>query len=411
MGRQQREFAGGRPTVLYVSHTSTWGGGAEIVLEQMVRAARRSGFNPALVCPPGELVDRVGPRCSWTRTMALPQFRRTLNPRVLLRLVADWLLATLQITLLMRRAGVAVVHANSAVAALTAAVPAALLRRPLAWHQHDIVPPRRINRIVFSACARLTSAVLPCSEAVAASLRGVGVSSGKMQVVYNAVRPEFLVDYPDRELARFALDLPSGSVILTVVGRLVPRKGQDIFLRALRLLLEEGLDVHGLLLGSVPSQPQYAHIYGAFKDDLDRLTREPALAGRVTFLGHRDDVKTVLAASDVIVMPSFAEPFPLVILEAFAAQRPVVASHTGGHPETIVNGQTGYLAPVGDDAAFASAIGRLVRDPRLRVELAQHAHEQVLSEFSEETLQTRLAAVYEALLPAGLTAPCPRGRR
>jgi glycosyltransferase involved in cell wall biosynthesis len=224
------------------------------------------------------------------------------------------------------------------------------------------------------------------------------VPEKRIHVFYNCVRREFLLGHEDKDASRRALGLPASSIIVTVIGRLVPRKGQDVFLRVIALLAEQGLDVHGVLAGDVPSDPVHAQIYNAYRAELDQLARHPMLRGRITFLGHRGDVQSVLAASDIVVMPSVGEPFPLVVLEALAIGAPIVASSTGGHPEAIEDGVTGLLAPPGDTAAFAAAIRRLIEDPDLRSRIASRGRESVIAKFSEDGLAPRLNSIYSALV-------------
>lgn len=383
--------------MLYVSHTGRWGGGAEVVLLQLIMASRRAGYVAHLVCPAGELADRLAPLCATVTLVRMPQFERTRRPAAIARWTVEWLAAAPRIAHAARHAGAGVIHANSGVAALTAALPARIARRPLVWHQHDIVPYRRINHAVLGAYGRLASAIVACSQATADALIRVGAPRERVELLYNCVRPAFFSNRPPGPESRRALGLPASGTLFTVVGRLVPRKGQAVFLRALARLADDGHDVYGVLLGAVPHDASGAGTSTAYEDDLHRLADQPALRGRVFFLGHRDDVQTVLAASDVMVLPSFAEPFPLAVLEAFAAGTPVVASNGGGHPEAIEDGVTGLLAVPGDDADFARVMRSLVVDPGLCDALAARARERALAEFSEDTLAGRLEALYARL--------------
>jgi glycosyltransferase involved in cell wall biosynthesis len=232
------------------------------------------------------------------------------------------------------------------------------------------------------------------------------VSQRRIHVLYNRVRPEFLSQKWNKDASRQALGLPANSTIVTVIGRLVPRKGQDVFLRAIALLAQQSLDVHGVLAGDVPSDPVHARRYNAYKAELEQLACQPTLQGRITFLGHRDDVQSVLAASDIVVMPSFAEPFGLVILEALAAGAPIVASNAGGHPEVIENGVTGLLVPPGDAARFAAAIRRLIEDPDVRSGIATRGRQGVLVKFSEDSLAAQLESIYSALVDRPDNSDC-----
>jgi len=162
-----------------------------------------------------------------------------------------------------------------------------------------------------------------------------------------------------RHLPNFAADLagatpavlptPPGARVLLAMGRLHPNKDFPTLLRALARLPG---DVHLALAGDGPDRAE-----------LDALARQLGLGGRVAFLGWRQDVGALLAACSLLVVPSRIEPLGNVVLEGFSAARPVVAAAADGPRELIEDGRTGLLAPIGDDAALAAAIGALLADP------------------------------------------------
>jgi glycosyltransferase involved in cell wall biosynthesis len=168
-----------------------------------------------------------------------------------------------------------------------------------------------------------------------------------------------------------------------------------VFLEALARLIMEGREVHGVLLGDA------LHDTGsAYLTLLENMARQSPLEGHVTFLGHRDDPQVALAAADVLVVPSYAEPFGLVILEAFALGVPVVATAAGGHPEVIRHGVNGFLVPPDDPCALATSIGRLLQDRELYSRITQQARSRVLSDFAPECFNARVASLYAGILPA-----------
>lgn len=159
--------------------------------------------------------------------------------------------------------------------------------------------------------------------------------------------PNFATDLAGAAPA--ALPTPPGARVLLAMGRLHPNKDFPTLLRALARLPD---DVHLALAGDGPDRAA-----------LEALARELGLGGRVAFLGWRQDIGALLAASSMLVVPSRIEPLGNVVLEGFAAARPVVAAAADGPRELIEDGRTGLLAPIGDDAALAAAIGALLADP------------------------------------------------
>jgi glycosyltransferase involved in cell wall biosynthesis len=188
---------------------------------------------------------------------------------------------------------------------------------------------------------------------------------------------------------------------------LVPRKGQKIVLEAMPALLAGGLDVQCLLLGDAPDYTDSAGVASAYANELRVLARQPLLRDRVTLLPHRDDIRAVLAASDGVVVPSLAEPFGIVILEAFASGVPVVASSVAGPLELIEDGETGILVSPGQPHALADGIRRLSTDVELRDHVSTKAREQVKTYFSEDVFTARVRAIYSSVLRRE-TAVCDR---
>jgi glycosyltransferase involved in cell wall biosynthesis len=162
------------------------------------------------------------------------------------------------------------------------------------------------------------------------------------------------------------------------VGRLAPQKDHATLLEAAALLPEVEL----VLVGDGPERPA-----------LERRAEELGLRGRVAFLGRRSDVPVLLPSFDVYVQSSRYEGLCLAVLEAQAAGVPVVATPVGGIRDTVVDGETGLLVPVGDPAAVAAAIRRLLDDRPLASELAAAAQESV-SAFSLDLMVERTLELY-----------------
>ncbi|MGE0254426.1 MAG: glycosyltransferase [Alphaproteobacteria bacterium] len=159
--------------------------------------------------------------------------------------------------------------------------------------------------------------------------------------------PNF-VDPPAAEaVSRFGLDTPLEAPLLVAAGRLHENKGFDVLLAALAAL-------PGVWLWLAGEGPEGAALH--------RQAESLGVAGRVRFLGWRDDVPALMAAADVYVCSSRHEPLGNVVLEAWAAGRPVVAADVAGPGRLIEDGRTGLLVPAEDASALAAAIGALLSD-------------------------------------------------
>ncbi|MBI4241885.1 MAG: glycosyltransferase [Candidatus Rokubacteria bacterium] len=186
----------------------------------------------------------------------------------------------------------------------------------------------------------------------------------------------------DRRLrARAVLGRQCQERIVAHVGRLVPVKGHTVLLRALAGLRTRP-DVL-LVAGEGP-------LRGALEADCRRL----GLEGTVVFLGFRDDIATVLYASDLLVLPSLSEVLPMAVLEAMAIGLPVVATRVGGIPELIEDGREGWLVDPDDPEALRVALEAALADPAARAARGSAARRRVEREFTSEAMVHATLAAY-----------------
>jgi D-inositol-3-phosphate glycosyltransferase len=175
--------------------------------------------------------------------------------------------------------------------------------------------------------------------------------------------------------ARRKYNLPLDKRIVGVMGRLDPQKGQEEFLRSLPLVLEQQRDVSYVIAGEETRGET------GFRRHLINLTYELGIQDRVHFLPFTEDVPEFMAAIDMFVLPSYSETFGLVLIEAMAMEKPVVATSAGGVPEIIEDGRDGLLIPPRDERALADAIILLLNNSSLRKSISKHARRDALIRF------------------------------
>jgi glycosyltransferase involved in cell wall biosynthesis len=183
--------------------------------------------------------------------------------------------------------------------------------------------------------------------------------------------PNFVPEMTALPIARASLDTPEGAPLALALGRLHPNKGFDVLIEA----LARAPGIYLWLAGE-----------GADRAQLEARARNLAVANRVRFLGWREDTAALLAASDMLVCPSRHEPLGNVVIEAWAAGRPVLAASSTGPAALIRDGATGLLVPVEDADALARALMRLTENPSLREELAASGRAAYVAEFSESVV-------------------------
>jgi glycosyltransferase involved in cell wall biosynthesis len=137
---------------------------------------------------------------------------------------------------------------------------------------------------------------------------------------------------------------------------------------------------------------------GAFQTALEHEAERLGVRDRVVFAGRRDDAAELLVELDVLALPSWTEGLPLVVLEAMARRRPVVATPVGGTPEVVVDGETGLLVPPRDPDALAAALRRLLADADLRRRMGDAGYERVRERFSADAMTGRVLEIYDEVL-------------
>ena len=160
---------------------------------------------------------------------------------------------------------------------------------------------------------------------------------------------------------------------------------QDL-LKALDLLQHVQQDLRSQIVGE-----------GPMRDYLEDTAHAYDLDGRLRFLGHRDDVPRLMAAADVVVLPSAYEGLPNVVLEAMRFGKPVVATAAPGTTEVVVDGETGVLVPVGNVMLLARAIRDVVRNPVEAARMGEAGRARAESLFRVDTMVQKFAQLYETL--------------
>jgi D-inositol-3-phosphate glycosyltransferase len=179
----------------------------------------------------------------------------------------------------------------------------------------------------------------------------------------------------DQRAVRAQFGLPIGRPIVATMGRLDPQKGQEQFLRSLPLVSQHFPDVLFVIAGDETKGEE------GYRQQLIDLGGDLGVLDLVRFLPFTENVPAFMAAIDVFVLPSFSETFGLVLIEAMAMEKSVVATSAGGVPEIVEDGQEGLLIPPRDERALAEAILLLLKDHRLRVTLSHRARTHVIRRF------------------------------
>ena len=219
------------------------------------------------------------------------------------------------------------------------------------------------------------------------SLLAKGCPSEKVVCIHNGIDVERLMVSRGRQGVRRDLDISERTVLLGAVGRLTAVKGHIHLLEAMRILVSKQIDTHLVILGDGPLRKQ-----------LEGMVAEYKIQKNVDFVGHQSTVSDFIEAMDIFVLPSLHEGIPMVLLEAMALSRPIVASKTGGVPEVIQHGENGLLVEPGNPEAIAEAIETLIRQVANADQLGRNGRIRVTQNFTANIMAEKTADLYRRLV-------------
>lgn len=247
----------------------------------------------------------------------------------------------------------------------------------------------RIYRMLDLLALRFFSKIITVSDDLRREFLAAGLPGEKVVTAHNVIDAEALASQNAqiaphlRQQLGIGLDQP----LIAVVARLIPGKGHRYFLEAARRVLQTWPEARFLVVGE-----------GHLRGKLESLSIALGIQHAVSFLGFRQDVAALMKASDLIVLPSLEEGLPVVLLEALALARPVVATAVGGVPGVVRHQETGLLVPPKDQKQLAEAMLYLLRNPEKGQELAENGRRLVSQQFNVKTTAHKIAQVYREVL-------------
>ena len=380
--------------ILFANHTAD-SSGAEVALMRLLTQLSADHECAVAAPAPGrlpEILDAAG-----IRRFEIPAGDVSLRldpvqtPLGLSRLAAGGV----RLRAVARRFGADVIHANSLRTGLMAAVATPLGAPPVVVQVHEhlpLSPPGRATRV---ASARTAAGVSAVTDYTAANF-DPGLRRPR------AVRAYISIDHerfdPGRTPpvdVRAELGLSPDSALIGEVAQITPWKGQDTAIRMLHELRRERPDTHLLLIGTIAfSTKATRYDNKTFLAGLRRMVGELGLERHVHFLGQRSDVPGLLAALDLMVLPSWDEPFGTVAAESMAMGTPPMVSSVGGVPEYVEDGVSGRVLPPREPGPWARAALELL-DDRQRLEAMGQRARAVAAQFTDERYGAEMLAAYE----------------
>ena len=358
------------------------------------------GCPPIIACPGhGELARRAG--ASAISVLPVPKCGRI-----------DWP-AALWLRNALRQDKFDLIHVHNGRTALIAALAIGLAGRgACVATQHFVQPARASRRGIARMASRWLHAAsdrrvvryIATSQAVRQGmLDRRETTPDKVAVILNGIGPIDTASLDPASSVRQRLHLAPGAHLVLYVGRLEPEKGVADLVEAMQLVAADDHGVRCVVAGS-----------GSEHSAINQQIKRAGLEQVVRLIGFQLDVASLINAADVFVLPSLAEAFGLVLVEAMQFAKPVVATRSGGPAEIVVDGETGILIAPSRPHELAQAINKLLRDETLRQRMGLAGRERFAAQFTSRHMAAATLAVYRSVVAerAG-AAPClsaPRRR-
>ncbi|MDP2654702.1 MAG: glycosyltransferase family 4 protein [Candidatus Omnitrophota bacterium] len=253
------------------------------------------------------------------------------------------------------------------------------------WHSTD--QKLRLYERMDAFALKFADKVVAVSDEIKRDLLSKGFTDNGVWVIHNGIDvSEFQQSFPVERL-RGEWGWTMENIVFSIIGRLAPEKGHEIFLKAAVEVLRDFKGARFLIVGD-----------GPLRETLEARVQDLGLSGAVAFTGIRKDMPAVYALSDVLVNSSSIEGLPMTILEAMASKLAIIATKVGAVPQVIRDQANGLLIEPGDPAVLAGAMRELAGQGETRRRLAQHAFEDVCARFSARHMAEQYQRVYQEVL-------------
>lgn len=362
-------------------------GGVKTYLLALIDKLGKEGYKVHVAGPPGSIAEEL----KKTRVITFPlDFSDSFAP-------LEDLAAARKLAKIIKTDGIKMVHAHGYKAGLIAGLAARRADTPLTLVTlHDYVINEgmgRMKHLYYDLVERYMPAMVDRITVVSQSLRKRVLEKGKVEgsridVISAGVRPASSSATASRRILNVKdhLALNSAAPLITTIGRLSVQKGIKHLLTAATHVLRDFPNAQFLIIGDGPQ-----------KHELEVTAEKLGIYKKVTFTGWRDDVREIVAAADVVVLPSMIEAMPYSLLEAMAAGKPTVATVAGGIPEVVVDRETGFLVPPKKPLALSQAIVYLLQNKDVAVQMGMAGRRRCEENFDLKSTVKSTIAVYDRM--------------
>jgi glycosyltransferase involved in cell wall biosynthesis len=383
INRTSRSVHGEGPAKILFVTPFSWLYGEALSLLQLVRSLNRDQYAPIVITTGhGPLIEQLEQAEIPVHVIQMPYLSR--RGKQALKFGISLFPVSIWMSNFILRNRVELV-CNNTLLNPYGALAANLARVPCIWHVHEVGRASALRNNFVKLTGLMATRLVVVSKSIC-QLYPESVK-GKIRVVYNGIDQRIFdpaLFHGDRLRKTFGIH-PTQPVII-IIGRLHKSKHHHDLLVATRQLINHFPDLVLLVIGD-----------GPLEEELRQQTRDMGLEQNVRFMGFMEDVREVLAVSDVLVLPSEHEAFGRVVAEAMLMEKPVVATNVGGLPE-LVSPETGVLVPVQCPEELGDAIKSIIIDPIRKIEMGRRGRERALELFTLDQYVVQMKNVFDELL-------------
>ncbi len=354
-------------------------GGAERVIADTALGLDRKKYDASVWCVTrgGETASELSEKGIEVKILGISSYHNPLNTFKMIRLL--------------KFARPDIVHTHGYFASVIGRLAARKAGIPVILaHVHSTYwEYKKRHLMIERKLSRFTHKIICCSKAVENFVKNTEkITDNKTIVIYNGVDEERFCPLKSPTSIRAEFGMSEEAAVVGTVSSLTPHKGHEYLIQAASLVLNTLPSAKFIIVGDGPLRKR-------LEDQAKNLDIHPA----VIFTGTRKDIPEILSLMDVFVLPSHTrEGLGIAIIEAMAAERPVVATEIGGIPEVVNDGETGLLVPPGDAEALSKAIIELLRNPKKTKEMGVKGRTRVKEKFTTKKMLSEIEHVYLSLI-------------
>jgi len=244
----------------------------------------------------------------------------------------------------------------------------------------------KIYAAIDKLCLTQFDKVVAISDHIEKKLLSYGISKDRISIISNGVDINRFHKNFDRNRIAREMKLDPDSIIIGTIGRLSEEKGHIYLIEAIKRVREVNSNIILIFVGD-----------GQLREMLQNKTAELGLQKHVRFLGIQRDIPKILSLIDIFVLPSLSEGVPMVILEAMAAKKPIIATNVGAIPNILSHNETGIIVTPRDHNGIANAILALLKDPDKLADLGHKAYLKVNNKYSSKIMVKKYIEIYNDL--------------